>query len=150
MDVKTIFDNGTALGTLIVIFLFIDRRVWKWFTKEYWPVRQHQADLMAQTLQAIRESLVSMQTGQTLMTQQNSELNTSIATMRQEGVEVRGSVEQVGESLLVIGTRLDRLERRFDDVIDNVQRTAKRETKIITDRLPPYPDHAPPPETTSL
>jgi hypothetical protein len=57
----SVVDAGIAGAILFALAWFIDRRIWPWFSKEYWPHRQKMAEQSQQTLQKIEQAIAVIQ-----------------------------------------------------------------------------------------
>lgn len=58
--IQRLLDNGLAIFLILAAGWFLDRRVWSWFTKEYWPKRVAQQDEELKIIRIMSESLVAL------------------------------------------------------------------------------------------
>lgn len=58
--IQRLLDNGLAIFLILAAGWFLDRRVWSWFTQEFWPKRVVQHDEEIKAIRIISESLVAL------------------------------------------------------------------------------------------
>lgn len=133
--IRQLLDVGSVGIIVILIVVFIDRRFWPWYTKEYWPARQKQQDLLNEALNRIRETMEAMRILQDVASRDSTETRSTMGL----------TVERLlTNQTTMIGTLL-RLESRVDTMIEVSAVYLDKETLTKT-AVPPTTQSVVPPE----
>ena len=109
---KPLIDLG-ALGAIVwAILFFVDRRFWPWYTKEYFPAKQRQADAMTTALVDIGGSLESMKTLEITSQVERSTMIEMLQTLHADHVKFDTKFINVDDSLIALNTSIQQL--RYD------------------------------------
>lgn len=55
--IERMIDQSLAIGIIIAVMAFIDKRLWPWFTREYWPHLQKMREEETRALALVARSL---------------------------------------------------------------------------------------------